>query len=117
MTRPTPTDIHLWDGTPNLPPWLHWNGAHIVLPGRDDTTQPQPGWTLVRWSDGHITVASPQAADRVYGPHGIWRRLQRAEAELARVRTVATDFLHEHEGGPDPCATAVLATPDTKDHT
>jgi hypothetical protein len=37
---------------------------------------------------------------------------QRAEAAIDRVRAVATDFLHEYEGGPDPCAAAVLATLD-----
>lgn len=80
--QPHITDTHTWDGTHTLPDWLHWDGG-LTIPGRDDTTPPQPGWTLVRWSDGQVTVASPQVADRVYGPGGIWGRLQRAEAELA----------------------------------
>ena len=81
--QPHITDTHTWDGTRTLPDWLHHDGTRLVLPGRDDTTQPQPGWMLVRWSDGLITVASPQVADRAFGPDGMWGRLQRAEAELA----------------------------------
>ncbi|GAA3852183.1 hypothetical protein GCM10023084_02970 [Streptomyces lacrimifluminis] len=81
--QPTITATHTWDGTHTLPDWLHWDGDRLVLPGRDDDTRPQPGWMLVRWSDGHITVASPQVAARVYGPDGMRGRLERAEAELA----------------------------------
>lgn len=81
--QPTITDTHTWDGTHHLPDWLHQEDGHLVLPGRDDTTQPQPGWMLVRWSDGLITVASPQVAARAFGPDGMRGRLQRAEAELA----------------------------------
>lgn len=80
--QPHITDTHTWDGTHHLPDWLHWDGG-LTLPGRDDTTPPQPGWMLVRWSDGLITVASPQVADRAFGPDGMRGRLQRAEAELA----------------------------------
>lgn len=80
--QPTITDIHTWDGTQTLPDWIHQDGAGLVLPGRDDDTRPQPGWMLVRWSDGHITAASPQVAARAYGPDGMRGRLERAEAEL-----------------------------------
>lgn len=81
--QPHITDTHTWDGTHHLPDWLHHDGHRLVLPGRDDDTQPQPGWMLVRWSDGQVTVASPQVAARVYGPDGMRGRLERAEAELA----------------------------------
>lgn len=80
--QPTVTHTHTWDGS-TLPGWLPADDAHTVLHARDDDTPPQPGWMLVRWSDGIITVNSPQAADRTFGPDGIWGRLQRAEAELA----------------------------------
>lgn len=80
--QPTITHTHTWDGPRNLPDWLHQEDGHLVLPGRDDDTQPRPGWMLVRWSDGLITVASPQVAARAFGPDGIHGRLQRAEAEL-----------------------------------
>lgn len=125
MTGPTPqptiTHTHTWDGTHNLPDWLHWDG-HLVLPGRDDTTRPQPGWMLVRWSDGHVTVASPQVAARVYGPDGMRGRLQRAEAELAGRAADAVDqvrlavYIADDEDRTDwqrgyrACATRVLAT-------
>lgn len=82
-TQPTITHTHTLDGSHTLPDWLHHDGHRLTLPGRDDDTRPQPGWMLVRWSDGHVTVASPQVAARAYGPDGMHGRLERAEAELA----------------------------------
>jgi hypothetical protein len=102
--QPTITHTHTWDGTPNLPPWLHWDGRRIVAPGRDDITPPKPGWTLVRWSDGQVVVVSPQAAARMYGPHGLLGRLQRAEAALALVGTLADRWV---KAGPPPLGTSV----------
>lgn len=39
-------------------------------------------------------------------------RAEHAEAALKRVRAAAKHFLHEYEGGEDPCAAAVLAALD-----
>lgn len=102
--QPTITHTHTWDGTPNLPPWLHWDGEHLVIPGRDDTTPPRPGWMLIRWSDGQVIAASPQAAARLFGPHGIHGRLQCAETALARARALADRWV---KGGPPPLGTSV----------
>lgn len=87
-TQPAITHTHTWDGSHNLPHWLHWDGAHPAIPGRDDHTQAQPGWMLVRWSDGQVTIASPQVAARAYGPDGLAGRLARAEARLAKARAL-----------------------------
>lgn len=87
-TQPTITHTHLWDGTRDLPTWLtpshyRWDGhQQLVIHHPDGDTRPQPGWTLVHWTDGITTAASPQVAERAYGPDGLWGRLQRAESEL-----------------------------------
>lgn len=84
MTQPTPAHTHIWDGG-NLPDWLqlddyHLDNDQLVIYTPDGPTRPQPGWSLIRWTDGTITVASPTAAERVYGPDGLAGRLARARA-------------------------------------
>jgi hypothetical protein len=83
-TPPTPAHTHIWDGG-NLPDWLqlddyHFDNNQLVIYTPDSPTRPQPGWSLIRWTDNTITVASPTVAERVYGPDGIAGRLARAQA-------------------------------------
>jgi hypothetical protein len=82
--QPTPTHTHVWDGG-DLPDWLqlddyHLDNDQLVIYTPDSPTRPQPGWSLIRWTDGTTTVASPTVAGRVYGPDGLAGRLARAEA-------------------------------------
>lgn len=99
---PRPAYTHLWDGTRTLPDWLtghhHWDDGQLVVHGRDDTTPIRAGWTIVQWTDGVVTVASPQVAERVYGPDGPWVRAAQAEEELAATRTnLASSVTHSDE--------------------
>lgn len=76
---PDPVHTRLWDGTRDLPDWLnghhHWHDDQLVIHTPDRYTRPEPGWTLILWSDSTVTVASPTLAERVYGPGGIAGRL------------------------------------------
>lgn len=54
-----------------------------------------PGWLLVRWPDGGLTVASPRAAERIYPPAPVgetadaeWRRQEVPDTDSAEVRVV-----------------------------
>ena len=70
---------------------------------------------------GHVTMtefakkitekvtAVAQRAEAVQYANEQKQRADRAEAAITRARTAAEHFLHEHEGGEDPCAAAVLA--------
>lgn len=74
---PVPADTHTWDGTHTLPNWPiahHWDGDQLVIHTSDGDAHPHPGWLLVLWTDGLVTVASPRIAERVYGPDGLWAR-------------------------------------------
>jgi bacterioferritin-associated ferredoxin len=42
-------------------------------------------------------------------------RAERAEAALDRVRAIASDHLHEHAAGTDPCAAAILDALDQQE--
>lgn len=88
-TQPTPARTHIWDGTHTLPDWLgpdhhHWNGNRLAIRTVDGDSHPRPGWMLIGWSDGAVTIASPRIAEREYGPDGPWARAARAEDELRR---------------------------------
>ncbi|MFF7946985.1 hypothetical protein [Streptomyces griseorubiginosus] len=89
MTNPPrPTHTHRLGRSP-LPAWL--DGLHrrdageLVVHTPDGDARPRPGWTVVAWSDGTVTVASPTTAARVYGPGGVYAQLEQAEAAIARV--------------------------------
>jgi hypothetical protein len=117
---PAPVDTHQWDGTRNLPAWLdrhhHWDGQ-LVIHTLDGHAHPQPGWTLIHWTDDTVTIASPRIAAREYGADGVWARAARAEQMTARVRRlhqpVGVVAAAEHGEPPDcaagcgdwPCAT------------
>ncbi len=101
MTPPTPTHTHIWDGS-DLPDWLtghRWHDGQLVIRTPDGDTRPQPGWWLIGWSDGTITVASPTSGERVYGAGGLCDRLARAQAELAGVRALRDRWV---KAGPPP---------------
>ena len=96
-TPPTIAHTHTWDGTHTLPAWIHpgthhWDGGQLVIHHADGDTRPKPGWLLIGWTDGMVTVASPQVAERVYGAGGLRGRVERAEAELAALRAVARGY-------------------------
>lgn len=84
MTPPRPAHTHTWDGG-TVPTWLdphqYWfDNNQLVVATPDGPAQPRPGWTLVGWSSGHVTIASPWTAAHVYAPDGIAGRLARAAA-------------------------------------
>lgn len=91
MTQPRPIRTRRLDGTP-LPEWLdghhHHDAGQLVVHTPDGHAQPRPGWTLVGWTDGTVTVASPTTVERVYGPDGIAAQLTHAEAAIARARAM-----------------------------
>lgn len=50
-----------------------WEDGQLVLtrfPEGNDSQEmrPRPGWVLVGWPDGAVTVASARTADRLYQP-------------------------------------------------
>ena len=54
-------------------------------------------------------TAVAQRAEAVQYANEQKQRAEAAEAAVERVREAAEYFLHEYEGGEDPCAAAVLA--------
>lgn len=111
--QPAITRIWTWHGRPDQ---LHhladvphtWDGTHLVLLHPHDDAHPQPGWTLVHWTDGMVTAASPRTADRTYGPHGLHGRLQQAEAALTRLRDADQAALRERVDRLTALLTAIL---------
>jgi hypothetical protein len=108
--QPHPIRTHRLDGTP-LPAWLdglhHFDGGELVVHTPDGDAPPRPGWSLVGWSDGTVTVASPTTVDRVYGPDGIAAQLDRV---LAAVDSLCREPhpTHDHVC-PDDVRNAVRA--------
>jgi len=100
VTRFDPVRTHTWNGGP-LPAWLdgrhHDDYGRLIIHTPDGDARPEAGWTIVGWSDGSVTVASPTTTARVYGPDGIAGRLARAETALARIEAL-TD---QHPAGID----------------
>lgn len=101
-------DTRLWDGTPNpaLIAWLggdghHFDGTQLVIHTTDGDIYPEPGWTIVRWPDGDLTVMSPRAAVKRLAPGA---RATDAEAAVQRVAA-----LHERwvKAGPPPLGTSI----------
>lgn len=88
-TQPTITHTHVWDGTRDLPDWLHdrhhWHDDQLVIHTPDQYARPEPGWLIVHWTDDTVTVASPTVADRVYGPNGL-------AGQLAALQQVARGY-------------------------
>lgn len=91
--QPDIAGILVWDGqrTDDLEQWLdgiahHFDDGQLVLDALDDerVQRPDIGWLMIRWTDGSISMASGRIAERVYGEHGLYGRLRRAEEELAR---------------------------------
>ena len=106
---PRPARLHVWDGTRNLPDWLrpglhHWDGGQLVIHHRDGDGRPRPGWTIVLWTTGDVTVASPRIAEREYGPDGVYARLARAEATVQRVTALYEQWV---KAGPPPLGTPI----------
>lgn len=95
MDQPTPAATHIWDGD-TVPSWLdlsqyYFDDGQLVIHHHDGEIRPLPGWLLVHWSDGMITVASPRVAERVYGTHGLRGRAERAEPLIERARAIAAE--------------------------
>lgn len=81
-------DTRVWDGTPNpaLIAWLgddghHFDGTQLVIHTTDGDIYPEPGWTIVRWPDGDLTVMSPRAAVKRLAP-GAQATPSRAQTKL-----------------------------------
>lgn len=97
MNRPPrPVHTHTWDRR-TVPAWItldehHFDNGELVIRTPDGDARPRPGWTLVGWTDGTITLASPGITHRVYGPDGAYQQLTRAEATLARVAALRDDL-------------------------
>ena len=90
MTAPAVAHTHTWDGTPTFPTWLpadrhSWDGTQLVIHTPDGDAHPRPGWWLIGWTDGLITVASPAVADRAFGVTGLAGRCTAAETALAQL--------------------------------
>lgn len=103
----TVSHTHTWNGGP-LPTCLtrhhHDDGGQPVIHTPDGPAQPRPGWTIVLWTDGSVTVASPTTAARVYAADGIVGRLAQAEADMGRVRVLAEQWV---KAGPPPLGTSI----------
>ena len=73
-TRPARVHIRTWTGhhDPDLTAWAApaatWDGDQLVIRTGDGEARPEPGWSLVRWPDGRIIVASPWAVANCYQP-------------------------------------------------
>jgi hypothetical protein len=79
QTRNVRVRLRTWTGQPDpdLAAWLgdaphHFEGDQLVIHGEgaDEDVQPRPGWQLVGWPDGVVTVASARTATRLYEPEG-----------------------------------------------
>jgi hypothetical protein len=93
---PRPTHSHTWDRR-TVPAWVrpdqhHFSADELVIHTPDGHALTPPGWTLVGWSNGTVTVASPTTTERVYGPSGAFEQLARAEAALTRVAALREDL-------------------------
>ena len=60
--QPTVAHTHIWDGH-TLPAWMgldahHFDNDQLVVHTADGDARPLPGWWLVCWTDGLITVTS-----------------------------------------------------------
>jgi hypothetical protein len=92
VTDPRPVHRHVWNGG-QLPAWLddqhHHDNGQLVIHTPDGHAQPKPGWTLIAWTDGTITTATPTISEREYGPAGAYQQLAQAEKALSLVRTIA----------------------------
>lgn len=72
------TDQRVWDGTFSeaLSEWLgefthYWYNDRLVITTPDpdeDDIQVRPGWSLLKWDDGEITVTSPRVVRRLWRP-------------------------------------------------
>ncbi|MEH0590815.1 hypothetical protein [Streptomyces scabiei] len=94
---PAITDSHLLAHPPGpeLTAWLGdaphtLDGNRLILHTDLGDMYPRTGWTLLKWSDGEITVASPRIVERVYGPGGL---LGQAQDTVTRVREAAAQLM------------------------
>lgn len=76
-TRNARTDHRIWNGThdPALTEWLgpdthHWHHGQLILHTPDGDMTPRPGWSILRWDDGELTIASPRIVARVWQMEG-----------------------------------------------
>lgn len=73
-TVPATVDTRIWDGTrdPELITWLgnahRFDGTQLVLQTPDGDLYPRPGWTLLRWPGGDLTVMSSRLAAKRLAP-------------------------------------------------
>ncbi|WP_020116790.1 hypothetical protein [Streptomyces canus] len=106
MTDLRPVHKHVWDGG-TVPAWLdlhqYWfDNNQLTVATPDGHAHPQPGWWLIGWTDGTVTVASPWTGAHVYADDGITGRLMRAEAAIAHTRTLHRR--NEHTGDCEHCS-------------
>ncbi|MFF7954002.1 hypothetical protein [Streptomyces griseorubiginosus] len=102
--RPVPVHRHIWDRGP-LPDWLtpdqYWfDRKQIVVRTPDSHARPMPGWWLIGWDNGWVTVCSPTMGEREYGPDGLYSRLAQAEESLARFTALYEAWVEA--GSPPP---------------
>lgn len=100
---PRPAHTHTWDGH-TLPTWISldqhsFDNGELVVHTPDGHARPRPGWTLIAWTDGTITVASPWTGQHVYGPVGAYQQLAQTEAQLRQIRRLRDD-LNDTTGAP-----------------
>ncbi|GAQ61914.1 hypothetical protein [Streptomyces scabiei] len=112
---PAITDSHLLAHPPGpeLAAWLGdaphtLDGNRLILHTDLGDMYPRAGWTLLKWSDGEITVASPRTVERVYGPHGL---LGQAQHAVTRVRALADSWA---KAGPPPPGTSISRWVDAR---
>jgi hypothetical protein len=103
QTRNVRVRLRTWTGQPeaDLSAWLgdaphHYEGDQLVIHGEgaDEDVRPRPGWQLVRWPDGVVTVASARTAARVYEPDA-------ASTTPAELRDQVAAALYERERPPN----------------
>jgi hypothetical protein len=97
LTNPPEPGLTAWLG--DAPHTL--DGDQLVLHTDLGDMHPRTGWTLLKWSDGEITVASPRIVERVYGPGGL---LGQAQDTVTRVQALADRWA---KAGPPPLGTSI----------
>lgn len=77
-SRSVEADVWTWDGRVNerLTEWLgssyvsHDMDVLTVRTPDSDAVRVLPGWTLIRWGDGTVSVWSPSVVDRIWRSAG-----------------------------------------------
>lgn len=117
-TVPALVDTRTWDGTrdPALITWLgedahRFDGHQLVLQTSDGDVYPEPGWTLLRWPDGGLTVMSSRAAARRLTPATEQQAMRAYGIEtLGRIADEASDKAFRLQGQLDNAQTTCRIT-------